>query len=342
MSAAAADVASVGSTLAAASQGAAAATSAVVAAAEDEVSAAVAAVFSAHGQGYQALNARVATVHEQFVQGLANAAGAYSWAEAANAPLLGLLDGTRPPLGWLTGNSPPPLLNLLLGQTVEYGASEGMTVVKITPSNPTGEHVVAMHGGAFVLGPSIRHWIYYSATSYQTGATFEVPIYPLAWQGGTAGTVVPAMASLISSRIAQYGTSNVSVFGDSAGANLALASNQYLVSQGQPVPEAMVLLSPWLDVGTGPIARAWAGGLPVTDPLVSPLYGSLAGLPPTYVYAGMRDSALQYAVALQQAATNQGVPINFVFAEGQGHNWILRPLSGFRYWPQIDAELGIV
>ena len=27
--------------------------------------------------------------------------------------------------------------------------------------------------------------------AYQTGATIEVPIYPLLQQGGTAGTVVP-------------------------------------------------------------------------------------------------------------------------------------------------------
>jgi hypothetical protein len=42
----------------------------VVAAAEDEVSAAIAAVFSAHGQGFQALGAQAAAFHEQFVRTL--------------------------------------------------------------------------------------------------------------------------------------------------------------------------------------------------------------------------------------------------------------------------------
>ena len=32
----------------------------------------------------------------------------------------------------------------------------------------------------------------------------------------------------------------------------------------------------------------WAGDLDLTDPLASPLYGSLAGLPPTAVYSGSR------------------------------------------------------
>ena len=51
-----------------------------------------------------------------------------------------------------------------------------------------------------------------------TGATVIVPIYPLAPQG-TAATVVPAMADLISSQIDQHGAENVSVYGDSAGGN---------------------------------------------------------------------------------------------------------------------------
>lgn len=50
MSAAATDVASIGSVVATASQGVAGATTTVLAAAEDEVSAAIAALFSAHGQ----------------------------------------------------------------------------------------------------------------------------------------------------------------------------------------------------------------------------------------------------------------------------------------------------
>ena len=52
-----------------------------------------------------------------------------------------------------------------------------------------------------------------------TGATVIVPIYPLAPQG-TAATVVPAMADLISSQIDQHGAENVSVYGDSAGGDI--------------------------------------------------------------------------------------------------------------------------
>jgi triacylglycerol lipase len=379
MSAAATNVASIGSVVATANQDVAGATTGVLAAAEDEVSAAIAAMFSAHGQGYQALSSQAAAIHERFVQALTGATGAYAAAEAAGAaplatfeqavlgvqhsiqqiptalangvgslisspssPLLALFASDIPPLSWAIGNSPPPLLNLLLGETVQYTSYQGISVVQITPAHPTGEYVVAIHGGAFIFPPSFFHWINYSVTAYQTGATFEVPIYPLLQQGGTAATVVPKMAGLISEQIAAHGVQNVSVVGDSAGGNLALAAAQYMVSHGDPVPASMVLLSPWLDIGAEQgIGKVWAGGLSVANPMVNPLYGSLAGLRPTYVYSGSFDSLSAQAAVLQQNALATGAPFNFVLFPGGIHDWVILTPFGLPYWPQINHELGI-
>ncbi|OBA74413.1 hypothetical protein A5641_28150 [Mycobacterium sp. 1554424.7] len=262
-----------------------------------------------------------------------------------NSPLLALLTGDNPFTGVVGTNHPPRLLTLLLGETVhQYTTPTGMRVVEIIPAHPNGNYVVAIHGGAFILPPSIFHWIDYTVMAYQTGATIEVPIYPLLQQGGTANTVVPNVAGLISSEIALHGASHVSVTGDSAGGNLALAAAEYLVAHGQPVPSSMVLLSPWLDLARdgGQIGRVWAGGLSVTDPEVSPLYGSLTGLPPTYVYSGSFDSLYNETLALQQAARASGAPMGFVLAQGQVHDWILLTPTGLRYWAQIDQELGLV
>ena len=81
---AATDLSNIGSALSAAKAAAAAPTTGVLAAAEDEVSAAIAALFSAHGQGFQALGAQAAAFHDQFVQTLTAGAGSYASAEAAN------------------------------------------------------------------------------------------------------------------------------------------------------------------------------------------------------------------------------------------------------------------
>jgi hypothetical protein len=84
VTAAATDLANVGSSLCEANAAAAAPTTGILAAAEDEVSAAVASLFSGHAQAYQALGAQAAAFHDQFVQTLTAGAGSYASAEAAN------------------------------------------------------------------------------------------------------------------------------------------------------------------------------------------------------------------------------------------------------------------
>ena len=276
-----------------------------------------------------------------------------------SSPFLALVASNAPGLHLAIGNAPPRFLTFLMGETVQHTTFEGMPVVQITPAHPDGKYVVAIHGGAFIFPPSIFHWVDYTVMAYQTGATIEVPIYPLLQQGGTAGTVVPKMADFINMEDAQHGVNNVSVIGDSAGGNLALAAVEYMVAHGEPVPSSMVLLSPWLDVSltnpnialvhdpllpVGPgqvIGKEWAGNLPENNYMVSSLYGSLNGLPPTYVYEGSMDSLAPDVLVLQHNAALTGAPISFTLAKGEIHDWIILTVDGPQYWPQIDQELGI-
>jgi hypothetical protein len=85
VTAAATDLANIGSTIESANAVAAAPTTADLAVAADQVSAALAAVFSQHAQAYQALGAQIADFHQQFVQAVTVAGQAYAAAEAENA-----------------------------------------------------------------------------------------------------------------------------------------------------------------------------------------------------------------------------------------------------------------
>ncbi len=85
LSAAARDLAGVGSALSAANAAAALPTTGLVAAAGDEVSAAVAALFADNARQYQALSAQVEAFHGQLVQSLAASAQSYAATELANA-----------------------------------------------------------------------------------------------------------------------------------------------------------------------------------------------------------------------------------------------------------------
>jgi triacylglycerol lipase len=57
--------------------------------------------------------------------------------------------------------------------------------------------------------------------------------------------------------------------------------------------------------------RRWAADLPggAANPLASPLHGSLAGLPPTWVYSGSLDALSPQILDLQLRARAEGAPI---------------------------------
>jgi acetyl esterase/lipase len=107
--------------------------------------------------------------------------------------------------------------------------------------------------------------------------------------------------------------------GDSAGGNLALVTAMRARDEGLPLPAAMVLMSPVLDLtfsgpsfarndGIDPMFRAetasriqdwYAPGLDLADPRISPLFGRTDGLPPTQIHVGsseiLLDDTLRYA-----------------------------------------------
>ena len=79
------DLAGIGSTLGEATGLAAAPTTSIAAAGTDEVSTAIAALFGNHAQEFQALTARAAAFHNEFVGLVKSGAGAYLSTEVANA-----------------------------------------------------------------------------------------------------------------------------------------------------------------------------------------------------------------------------------------------------------------
>lgn len=141
---------------------------------------------------------------------------------------------------------------------------------------------------------------------------------------------------------------------------MALSAVELLVKDGDPVPHSMVLDSPTLDLTMSnpniafindPVlsgmdghqdALLWAGDLPLTNPLVSPLFGSLEGLPPTYVYSGSNEILAPDVLVLEQDAIAQDAPFSFILRSGEMHDWALFPaLDGAQVQPQIYQELGL-
>jgi triacylglycerol lipase len=175
---------------------------------------------------------------------------------------------------------------------------------------------------------------------------------------------VPVTADLIAALIAQHDAGNVSVLGDSAGGGLAVAAVRTLVERDSETPARMVLLAPWLDVTmSDPLSAAirdplltvrslrkfgsaWAGDLDPTDPIVSPLFGSLDGLPPTTVFSGSQDMLAADALRLRDRVIADGLTdVTFVLRKGLVHDWPIFPFlpEAHSIRPQIySALLGTV
>ena len=122
---------------------------------------------------------------------------------------------------------------------------------------------------------------------------------------------------------------NLVVAGDSAGGNLTLSMLQMLRDRGMPLPAAAACFSPWADLaGTGLSMRinrhrdamvpfehirdgalAYANGIALDDPRVSPLYGDFSGLPPMLVHAGDTEMLASDATRLGQIARAAGVEV---------------------------------
>jgi hypothetical protein len=134
VTAAAIDLANIGSMIGAANS-AAAPISAVLPAGADEVSAGISALFGAHAEVYQALSAQAAAFHDQFVQLMNFGAQQYALSEAANLSTLiaGGANGapgsaTTPPAAAFTSTTSAPAQSATAVLTTGSAVSPGPAV----------------------------------------------------------------------------------------------------------------------------------------------------------------------------------------------------------------------
>jgi acetyl esterase/lipase len=131
------------------------------------------------------------------------------------------------------------------------------------------------------------------------------------------------------------------IAGDSSGGGLAVALMLSLRDRGEPGPTAACLFSPWVDLAvTGDsvkvnrdrdsveapdclrmLAAAYAGETDLKTPLVSPMYGDLANLPPLMIFAGDTEILLDDAKRLAVRAKAHGVEVDLRIYPDMPHVW---------------------
>ena len=205
--------------------------------------------------------------------------------------------------------APPVPRSFLDFTTLSIDRIGGRSMWTLRPRSGSSERTIFyLHGGGYVLNLTVPHWNFLERLARLANATIVVPDYPLA-PAYTFADVHTFVGAAYARVLEETNAASVTIMGDSAGGGLGLSFTQCLRDSRAPLPAQVIVMSPWLDVtvsnpdidavddrdhllGTRGLQRAglaYAGSRDPRSPLISPLYGSFAGMPPIAVFQGTHD-----------------------------------------------------
>ncbi|HEX3697041.1 MAG TPA: alpha/beta hydrolase [Polyangia bacterium] len=198
--------------------------------------------------------------------------------------------------------------------------------------------ILYLHGGGYVAGSAKA----YRGIASQLASRARRPVlvldYPLAPEA-----TVPAAPNVVMAAydwLRANGSERIAFVGDSAGGGLTLVTLARLAHTSRPSGAiAGVVFSPWVDLAfTGasmkdghiedPLlsyenlqrgARMYLGGADSRDPLASPLFGDLSGLPPLLIQVGSDERLLDDARQYAERAAGAGSPVRLEVWQGMHH-----------------------
>lgn len=229
------------------------------------------------------------------------------------------------------------------GARVHAGRLGDVACEHVTLGRPgTARHLLYLHGGGYALGSPRSHRALVARLAGALDATAHAVDYRRAPEHPHPAAVDDAVAAHLGLLAGGVDPATVVLAGDSAGGGLALATACRLRDEGRPLPGALVLVSPWVDLANNaPSHRARAArdpvigdvrdwfrdvyldGLPVDDPSASPLHADLVGLPPTHVLAGTEEVLLDDTTRLVARLAAAGVEVRGEVWEHQWHDFVL-------------------
>ena len=216
-----------------------------------------------------------------------------------------------------------------------------MQVFETAAEDDSKPIVLYIHGGAYLHNFSSQHWKAMAEWAETTGCGIVAPNYPLLYRY-TAKDAHPLMMQLYQQLLERFPAKRIIVMGDSAGGGFSLALTQELKADSIDLPHQMILISPWVDVMGGDdalqeydsflnnevlrhVGADWAGDIDTHDPIVSPLYGDMQGLPSTDIYAGTWEVFYTDIVKTYDKMKGKGVDVRLHVKEKMGHVYPLWP-----------------
>jgi monoterpene epsilon-lactone hydrolase len=223
------------------------------------------------------------------------------------------------------------------GVAIEKAKLAGLHAEWYRPPGASKERVMLyLHGGAYALGSCDSHRKLVTHIAKSGNITAVLPEYRLAPEHPFPAGLDDCVAAYRALLELGYSPGNILIGGDSAGGGLTVATMLQLRHAGVVLPRAAVLLSPFLDMsasGESITTRAeldpWfdPADLPVVvghycpgenleNPLLSPVFANVAGLPPALIQVGDAEILLSDSTRFADKLTEAGIEANLeVFPE---------------------------
>lgn len=229
-------------------------------------------------------------------------------------------------------------------EEVELGGVRSFRVMA-AESQANGPVVLHFHGGAYVLGSARSSLEYAHRLSAAVGGACHTVDYRLAPEHPYPAAIDDALDAYRGLLARGVSARRIFLSGESSGGGLALALAIAARGAGLPMPAGVFAVCPFVDLTlTGPSVQAHSGDDPAahrdslsllaasyfqghepTDPLVSPLYGDLSGLPPVYLAATRGEVLLSDTTRFAEKAEKSGVDTTLTLVEDSVHVFTLFP-----------------
>lgn len=216
-----------------------------------------------------------------------------------------------------------------------------------------------LHGGAYTAGTLPYAKRFGGELARATGRAVFCVGYRLAPENPFPAALYDALAAY-RHMLSRFLPQEIAIIGESAGGGLSYALLQQLQQEGLPLPAHVVVISPWMDLTMqrddpeqakkDPLlsreallhnAMLYAGGKPLDDPLVSPLFGELKGLPPSLIFVGTDEILYEDSVLLDEKLRAAGCESTLVAEEGMWHVYVFYGVPEARHaFAMIRSFLG--
>ena len=242
-----------------------------------------------------------------------------------------------------------------LQENIEGIDAHDMQLFYMNVESQSNSLIIYLHGGAYVSEILPVHWLMLDKITKMVDATFIIPDYPLAPYADYKDCY-EKLTVFYKKVLQYYPDRKIILMGDSAGGGLAAGFAMHLKELNLPVPEKLILLSPWIDlvmdnpeiddyIKNDPLlkkdelrvdAQYWANGTDLRDYRISPTYGDVSALTDVTLFAGTHEFFYPDIVKFKNKLDAAGIPNRIYVGQELDHVYPAFPI------PEADEAISII